>query len=97
MTHRFSIWYPSGYRVDGETAADWLAAPTYGVQVVAEWRSPTLAERRWSGVFDRVLWTGTDTFDPFGWGVKVGAQLSDADYFRIWREAAHGMRPLQWR
>jgi len=90
---RWSIWYADGSRVDGTTAADWHAAPKYGVQVVAEWRIPASHERRWYLVDDRFLWTGTDTFDPFGWGVKYGSLLSDADYFRIWNTAAYGQGP----
>lgn len=56
-----------------------------------------------AGVDDRQVWTGVDPYDPASesarreapslpsdWPVKYGSLLPDADYFRIWEEAAHG-------
>lgn len=38
-------------------------------------------------VRDRELWTGTDDYDPFGWGNKRGRWMSTPSYFRIWNRA----------
>lgn len=93
---RWTIYYEGGVKVDGSTRYDWLNAPVEGVQVVVEWREPChpcpdgRSERRFSGVDDRVLHTGEDVYDPFGWDMKFGSLIPDEDYERIWNEAAHG-------
>ena len=91
---RFRIYYPDRSVVEGSNEADWRAAPSTGVQVVVAF--PKSQKTRWwypdhNGhpitVNDRDLWTGTDSFDPFGWGPKDGSLVSDADYFLIWDRA----------
>lgn len=79
----------SDHVVEGHTRGDWLTAPDDNVQVVVLLREPVLelGERRWIGVTDRLLWTGEDSYDPFGWGEKRGRLLPDEDYQRIWDEA----------
>lgn len=76
--------------VHGASEEEWRRAPATGVQVVVEWRIPAVHERPWAGVTDRLLWTGLDWYDPFGWGPKAGTLLSRADYDLIWERAAHG-------
>lgn len=88
--NRFRIYYPDK-TIDGQTKADWLAAPADGVQVVV--RFPRMMPRRWTGVDDRDMWTGTDEFDPFGWGQKTGLLIPDAEYFAIWERACADARP----
>jgi hypothetical protein len=78
--------------VRGHSREEWEAAPAQGVQVVALMVPPAMDERRWTGVSDRQLWTGEDEYDPFGWGAKSGALISDADYERTWREAFYAHR-----
>lgn len=87
----FSIYY-SDQVVHGQSKEDWLAAPSEDVQVVVEWRAPDQAkgELKWAGVTDRILWTGEDEYDPFGWGVKYGRWMYDHDYRQLWERAAHG-------
>lgn len=89
MIPAFSIWYADGSRVDGATKADWRAAPAVGVQVVVRWREPEVV--RWGTpdgpIRDREIWTGDDSYDPFGWGEKIGTLIDDAAYKAIWREA----------
>ena len=86
----FSIHY-SDRVVHGITRADWLAAPDQDVQVVVEWRTPLqdAGEWVWTGVTDRMLWTGQDEYDPFGWGVKYGRWMDWADYWAVWQRAAY--------
>lgn len=84
------VYYADGSVVRGTTAAEWRAAPDDAVQVVALMEPYPDGSRPWAGVEDRRLWTGTDEFDPFGWGVKRGSLLPDEKYFIIWEEAAHG-------
>ena len=81
----FRVYYADGSVVEGSTADHWQAAPNAGVQVIA--RFPRDLSVRWFGVDDRDLWTGEDNYDPFGWGVKTGTLLSDAEYFAIWERA----------
>jgi hypothetical protein len=82
------IYYAHGF-IDGVSEQEWLSAPAYGVQIVVLFRTPAqeLGERRWIGVKDRLLWTGVDEYDPFGWGAKTGTLISDAEYARICHEA----------
>lgn len=83
------IYYADDSMVEGETEADWLAAPDDGVQVVA--RFPMQDGLGWScrGVVvrDRDLWTGEDEYDPFGWGGKRGTLIDTDAYFSIWERA----------
>jgi hypothetical protein len=85
----FTIFYTDS-KVDGYTKEDWLAAPINGVQVIVEWRKPELYERRWRGVDDRLLWTGEDVYDPFGFGPKYGELINSESYYYIWDLAAYG-------
>lgn len=75
--------------VEGESEREWREAPDEGVQVVVLLRDPVLelGEMRWTGVTDRLLWTGDEVYDPFGWGEKRGSLVADAEYERIWGEA----------
>jgi hypothetical protein len=89
---KWRIYYAGGRVVTGLTREDWQAAPDEGVQVVVSMRPyPDAAYRGWTPWAearpDRMLWTGTDEYDPFGWGVKHGSLLSDEEYFTIWDEA----------
>lgn len=85
---RWSIYYRRRV-VHGAGRYAWLAAPDHGVQVIVEWRKPDqlAGELKWAGVSDRLLWTGEDEFDPFGYGVKYGLLIPDAEYFDIWERA----------
>lgn len=87
----FSIYY-SDRVVHGCTARDWRDVPDHDVQVVVEWRrpSPEAGELKYVGVFDRVLHTGEDEYDPFGWGVKFGKWMVWDAYQAVWERAAHG-------
>lgn len=85
----WTIYYADGTRWNGETQEDWQQAPNSGVQVIVEWRTPPWTERPWSGVLDRYLWTGEDTYDPWHWGMKFGTWLPEQDYLAIWRRAAY--------
>ena len=93
----WTIWYSFG-RIDGLGASEWRAAPTEDVQVVVEWRAPChpcsdgRSERRFVGVTDRVLHTGIDEYNPFGYGIKYGAWMTDDDYQDVWEVAAYGDR-----
>ncbi len=85
---RFEIWYADGSRRGGTTAIGWKRAPDDGVQVVIAWPGyGEPAASPWSEVWDRQAWTGLDGYDPFGWGVKRGSKIPDAEYRRIWRKA----------
>lgn len=84
---RWSIYYADAV-VSGDAPAEWHAAPAEGVQVVVLWETPTRFP--WRGVTDRQLWTGTDEYDPFGFGVKRGSLIPDAEYQAIWDRAAYG-------
>ncbi|MCK9540344.1 hypothetical protein [Dokdonella sp.] len=88
MAPRWRIHY-SGHVVEGVTADEWRAAPDDDVQVVVLLRDPVLehGEMRWTGVTDRLLWTGDEVYDPFGWGEKRGSLIPDDDYWRCWEEA----------
>jgi hypothetical protein len=94
-----SLWsiYFSGAVVSGRFRSDWLRAPDDDVQVWVLYEPPPLIDGvpfcPWTGVSDRQLLTGQDTYDPFGWGVKYGRRLPDVEYERIWRRAAYGPRP----
>lgn len=81
------IYYADSY-IDGETEVDWKAAPD-GVQVVVLFEAPEVLCSVYSGgpVRDRQLWTGTDTYDPFGWGEKQGSLIDSENYFAIWERA----------
>lgn len=85
----FLVVYEKQDVVVGETRDDWRALPDDGVQVVARW--PRELPVRWScdavPVTDRDLWTGEDSYDPFGWGVKKGSLLTDEQYLTCWRRA----------
>jgi len=87
----WAIFYEGG-RVFGETEEDWKFAREDGVQAIVLYETPL--SLRWSCegqvVRDRQLWTGEDTYDPFGWGLKRGSLISDVAYWRIWKEAALG-------
>jgi len=93
---KWIIFYSNRSVVSGVSEQDWLDAPDKGVQVVVLCE-PT-SYRGWMGVpfdpvtglADRQLWTGEDTYDPFGWGVKYGSLISDATYFKIWERASRG-------
>jgi len=85
----WSVWYSFG-RFDGVGASAWRAAPTVGVQVVVEWREPVGGERKFANVTDRIIWTGTDEYNPFGYGMKYGAWMTDEDYQDVWEVAAYG-------
>ena len=65
------------------------------MQVIALYEPPPPDQRRWAGVTDRQLWTGEDSYDPFGWGAKKGKLISDEQYFRIWELAAYGDHDAQ--
>lgn len=88
MPPRWRIYY-SDHMVEGATREEWRAAPSDDVQVVVLLRNPIpeLGELRWTGVTDRVLWTGDDVYDPFGWGEKLGRLVPDEVYWRVWEEA----------
>ena len=86
------IYYTGGAVAPGKTKADWRAAPDPGVQVVVLMAPPAPDNRRWfcpgvGSIEDRQLWTGTDTYDPFGWGVKYGSWVPRAEYNMIWERA----------
>jgi hypothetical protein len=89
----FTIYYGDGSTVSGSTRNQWRNAPAVGVQAVVLWEVPHYTERPWTNVSDRKLWTGDDTYNPFGWGVKSGALLPDAAYRQIWNRAFYDARP----
>jgi hypothetical protein len=89
----WTIVYGDGRWISGDTLGAWVAAPSENVQVIIAWVPPAIDERRWTGVADRLLWTGDDTYDPFGTGrPKRGRLLPDAAYHRLWNQAAYGPR-----
>jgi len=83
------IYYADGSVVDGETANDWVTAPDDGVQVVISLNPGVPLRWHYSGgpVRGYEIWTGEDIYNPFGWGVKHGSLMSDADYTTIWERA----------
>lgn len=87
----FTIFYSDAV-CHGLTAEDWRALSDHDVQVVVEWRPPVQArgELRYAGVHDRMLWSGEDTYDPFGWGVKFGRWMDYGAYMALFERAAHG-------
>lgn len=87
----FSIFY-SERVAHGATRNDWIWLPDHDVQVVVDWRPPNqmAGELCYAGITDRVLYTGLDEYDPFGWGVKYGAWMYDYDYGQLFEIAAHG-------
>jgi hypothetical protein len=87
----FTIFY-SDTVAHGRARADWEFLPDTDVQVIVEWRQPRQdrGELRWAGVADRMLWTGEDEYDPFGWGVKFGRWMTRAAYEQVWERAARG-------
>lgn len=85
------IYYSDGSSVQGESPAAWAAAPDTGVQVVVRFPRQGLVRWHYDGdngepcvVRDRDLWTGDDTYDPFGWGVKYGELIDKSTYIGIW-------------
>jgi hypothetical protein len=94
MVKRWSIYYAGGLRVEGSGAAEWRAAPGTGVQVVVVHEPPPVPrpDRFATGYVHngdaaRTFYTGADTYDPFGWGVKLGSLIGDAEYHAIWERA----------
>ena len=91
------LWriYYADHVVEGTTAEQWRAAPDDGVQVVVRFEPVDTPRWHWSGgpVRDRQLWTGADTYDPFGWGKKRGRLIEDAAYHEIWEKACGSRRP----
>ena len=94
------VYYSNGKAVTGRTEAAWNRARKTGVQVVV--RFPMEDGLRWTCraadgvnmvVRDRDLWTGEDTYDPFGWGVKHGELIGRAEYDAIWERACADPRP----
>jgi hypothetical protein len=81
------IYYGDGTVAVVRTREAYAAAPDHGVQVMAEMRPYPDGRRPWRGVDDRMLWTGEDVYDPFGWGAKLGSLIPDAEYFAIWERA----------
>ncbi len=83
------IYYADGSVVQGKTAKEWRAAPDNGVQVVVRFKRNVPLRWHYSGgpVRDRELWTGTDTYNPFGWEEKRGCLIEDAKYWAIWERA----------
>lgn len=94
--HPWAIFYAAGSVVRGTTPDDWSRAPTDGVLHV------TCEDGHGNGsmyegedgrnvsVTERSVWTGTEDFDPFGWGPKSGVLVDDATYWRTYREACRG-------
>lgn len=77
----------SGDRLDLTDAVGWRAAPDGGVQVVVRMEPYPDGRRPWAGVEHRQIWTGQDTYDPFGWGSKTGTLIDDAAYHALWNRA----------
>jgi hypothetical protein len=94
VTSTWTIYYADGTTVSGSSEAEWTAAPGTGVQVVVLWEEPPVEERPWRLVRDRYLWTGTDEYDPFGWGAKEGSLLPDEEYAAIAELAFYGPVPV---
>ena len=89
----FTIYYGDGTTRSGTKKADWVKAPNTNVQVVVEWRTPSVTERPWTLVLDRYIWTGDETYDPFGYGAKSGALIFDQQYTAIWQSAFWEPKP----
>jgi hypothetical protein len=85
--HEWRLYYADGSVVRGRSREDWDAAPSDGVQVLVLMEAPSLAERRWTGVEDRQLWTGDDVYLLEDWPAKRGAWMDRATYDRIWERA----------
>lgn len=89
----FRIYYSDSSVVYGETREEWSKAPDEGVQVVVQMTPPDVPHwtREVDGkpipVTDRMLWTGDDEYDPFGWGTKQGELIDTGLYFQIWEKA----------
>lgn len=88
----WAIFYGNGSVFVGATRNDWRKAPASGVQAVVEYVPyDPLPDghpfRPWLGVEDRRIWTGEDSYDPFGWGAKSGSLIDPAVYETIWRAA----------
>lgn len=81
------LYYGDGSVIRGRTAAEWASAPARDVQVLVVMQCPALHRRRWSGVSDRLLWTGDDEYSLNGWAVKYGAWMTRAAYDAIWERA----------
>ncbi len=89
---RWRIYYGAAAVVSGTTKRQWRAAPDDGVQVVVLMAPPAVGNRRWhapgiGSITDRQLWTGTGTYDPFGWGEKAGSWVPRREYDMIWERA----------
>lgn len=88
------IYYGDGRIVEGNTKTDWTRAPKTNVQVVVSlqpqdpprWHYVN-AQGKTIPVRDRQLWTGVDTYDPFGYGAKTGLLISLPVYEEIWNKA----------
>ncbi len=89
---KWSISYPDRV-VHGRTAGGYRRAPKYRVQVICG-PGGHPDGGGWIGVGpDRSLWTGEETYDPFGFGIKYGSAIDDDLYWRIWCEAAYDGNP----
>ena len=88
----WGIYYPDKV-IYGLSPEGWRQAPDQEVQVVVLLDGVGNSTCREDGslVEDRSLWTGESTYDPFGWGVKYGSTIPDADYWRIWEGACNGV------
>ncbi len=90
----FRIYYGDGAMVEGRSKFDWLASPDTGIQVVVDMDHKGHSGSTYNDalgqpipVYDRWLWTGEDTYDPFKWGIKQGKLIPDDQYFAIWKRA----------
>ena len=91
------IYYPDDIVVEGQSSADWRAAPNDRVQVICvlEPAPMPFPSRHETGFVacqflkpDRAYYTGVDEYDSLGYGVvKTGSLLSDQNYFEIWDRA----------
>lgn len=101
MRTRFQIYYANGAIVEGNTAAEWTAAPTVGVLVVVEVYDAVYgprhrrrsACRRWAGV-DYYWMTPTDEIGagnasevPVSAVTKRGRLVDDVTWCRIYNQA----------
>lgn len=96
----FRVYYSDGSVAEGNSRGNWKSAGNTGVQVVVSF--PRTQPIRWhyinsAGqvivVEDRDLWTGEDTYNPFGFGGKTGELINDAEYFAIWERACADPAP----
>ncbi len=89
----FRIYYSDGSIVSGENREDWIKAPDTGVQVVVNLKPGGLTG--WTYIVNeenkpvcgRQLYTGTDEYNPFGFGIKYGELIKTKAYFAIWNRA----------